>query len=272
MADDKTNGKKKRRLSQIVGAEVAINAEQTKTLSEIHLRSGGKEKETAKPELFSGLSKTYTPKGTEGEDAIEFPPQHVPVRAVAADLITEAFEVWQRGLNITATKDYGNMAAKADVKVNGTMVLGGVPVHFLLFLEKKILNDFRTLIAKMPVLDPSFEWEEVDGAAGTYKTEPVTKLKTRKAQRAVVKYPHQFSDDGKTAIPAQTEIITEDIVQGHYDEVRLSGAMTRDRKQEILRRINELLVAVKEAREEANSIRVDDVDVGRKLAEFVLGI
>jgi hypothetical protein len=139
-------------------------------------------------------------------------------------------------------------------------------------LEKKILNDWRTLIAKMPVLDPAFEWKAVDGAEGTFKTNAVQRLKTRKAQRPIVKYAHQFSDDGKTSLPAQTEIITEDVIQGHYNEVRLSGAMTRDHKQRMLRRINSLLVAVKEAREEANSIRVDEIEVGDKLTAFVLGL
>jgi len=69
--------------------------------------------------------------------------------------------------------------------------------------------------------------------------------------------------------PAQTQLITEDVVVGHWTTTKFSGAIPRPRKKVLLERIRQLADAVKFAREQANSIEADDQKVGRKVLDFI---
>lgn len=249
---------KKKRLSQIVGTEKTINAEVTRDVSEAY-------KLVQKPGLFSGFSKVF--EATE-EEEVDFPPESQKVQHVAEDVLDQAMNAWASGMDATASKDWGNLLARGTVTVRGEVLLEDAPVTFLLFLEKKLVG-IRTFVTALPELDPAQDWK-YDGGLGLHKTEPVRKVKTKKRQKAIVKYPHQFSDDGKTAIPAQTEMVTEDATQGFWVEVQHSGGVKTPEKKAILRRLEDLIVAVKEAREEANSLRVDEQQVGAKLLGWLL--
>ena len=69
--------------------------------------------------------------------------------------------------------------------------------------------------------------------------------------------------------PAQTQLITEDVVIGHWTTTYFSGAIPRPKKRRFLERITELQEAVKFAREQANSQEADEQRVGRKLLTHV---
>ena len=71
--------------------------------------------------------------------------------AVLADLV-----------DATATMDEGNCGARADVKVDGTVVMAAVPVTHLLFLEKQ-LTDIQTFVSHAAVLDPAESWKWDEG-------------------------------------------------------------------------------------------------------------
>ncbi|MEW6278132.1 MAG: hypothetical protein AB1758_05890 [Candidatus Eremiobacterota bacterium] len=49
---------------------------------------------------------------------------------------------------------------------------------------------------------------------------------------------------------------------GHWKTTFLSGALTPDRRKELLRRVDEVLKSVKQAREEANSAQAQEVKAG----------
>src|SRR5207342_3582487 len=95
-----------------------------------------------------------------------------------ADILVELFDV-------TATKDYTNCKARADVVVDGKPLLREVPVTYLLFLEKQLV-DLHTFIKKLPVLDASETWN-FDASADAFATEPVQTVKTKKVPRNHVK-------------------------------------------------------------------------------------
>ena len=68
--------------------------------------------------------------------------------------------------DVVLTQDMGNTHAKADIKVNGQTILPNVPVTYLLFLEKQVV-DLETFVTKLPSLDPSEVWEADGELAGT---------------------------------------------------------------------------------------------------------
>lgn len=221
------------KLNQIVAIEKGVKGRVYGEISEMH-------KLSQKPDLFSGFSKQYRKKDEDGED---YPPE-------------------QKRVQVTATKDWANCRAVADVEVDGIVLIAGAPVPFLLFLEKQI-TDLHTLIDKLPILDEADDWTRNDGT-GLFKTTPIATHRTRKVQKPIVLY------DATKEHPAQTQLITEDIVVGYWDTVKHSGALPSTRKKELLARIEKLSQAVKFAREKANSIDAETVSVGKPIFDYLL--
>ena len=69
------------------------------------------------------------------------------------------------------TKDKANCNARADVKVDDTVIVKDAPVTFLLFLEKQ-LNDLKTFVGKIPTLSSDEDWT-FDANANLYKTQSI---------------------------------------------------------------------------------------------------
>jgi len=240
------------KLNQIIAIEKGVKSRATSELTEMH-------KLSQKPDLFTGFSKTYRPKDDGGE---QYPPENKKVQQRAEVLMTKASSLMTELWDVTASKDWGNMVANGDVVVNGTTVLAKVPVTYLLFLEKQ-LTDIHTFIEKMPVLDENDDWTRDDNSE-LFKTTPVETHRTKKLQTPIVKYP------ATTEHPAQTEMITEDVLVGYWNTIKQSGALTRPRKETLLAKVNELKNAVKFARELANGFEIEKREVGRTLFSFLL--
>lgn len=212
-----------------------------------------------KPALFNGFSKTWKPKEEDGE---MFPPESQRVQQNAR----EQLQVLSRHLgelfDVSAAKDWANCQAKADVVVDGKVIVKGSPATYLLFLEKQ-LNDLQTFVTNLPVLDPAEEWR-FDEAANLYKSELTKTARTKKVQKPIVLY------DATKEHPAQTQLITEDVVIGHWDTVKHSGALPPRRKQELLERVEKLIKAVKYAREEANAQEAEKKAVAAAIFDYLL--
>ncbi len=170
--------------------------------------------------------------------------------------LTELFDV-------TATKDYANCSAKADVSVDGEVLITQAPATFLLFLEKQ-LTDLHTVASKLPVLDPSQDWK-LDTNAGLYKTPGSQTAKTKKVTKALVLYPATEQH------PAQCAQVAEDVITGYWNQIKMSGAVPSDRRASLLDRVEKLQKAVKFAREQANMVAVTEQTVGSKLFSWLLG-
>jgi len=239
------------KLNQILAIEKGIKTRVYTELAELQAA-------TQKPALVNGFTKTYQPRGEDGE---MYPPESQKVQyehqAVLDRISTSLVELF----DITATKDWANTAAKADVVVDGKVLVAAVPAPYLLFLEKQ-LAELSTMVDKMAELDPASDWN-VDPNTGLFKTEPTATQRTKKVQRAIVLY------DATEHHPAQTQLITDDVVVGQWVTVKLSGAVPVPRKKALLARIEKLAHAVKYAREQANGAEVDDRKVGRALLDYV---
>ena len=238
-------------LSQVIAVERSLKGKWESDKTALH-------RESEKAEFFQGFTRTYRPL-TEGEET--YPPEAKRVQLRAEDVFTRLRERLTDLFNTTATKDNANCAARADVIVDGAAVLLDIPVPTLLWLEKQ-LTDLNTFVAKMPTLDPAYDWAP-DAASGLMKTSVETTHKTKKAQKALV------LAQATEKHPAQTQMIVEDVVIGYWDQTRLSGAMPAPARQAILRRIESLLKAVKTAREQANTTAAPPVDIATKVFGYL---
>lgn len=221
-------------------------------------------REAQKAQLYDGLSKTYRPKNEDGDVQ---PPQSQNVRAHADEVLVQLADLLRRPWDLTATRDETNRHAVADVVVqlpsgSETTLLTGVPAVHLLWLEKQ-LNDLRTFVGKMPVLDPAEQWT-YDPALGHHRSPSVETLHTRKVPDGLVLY------EATKEHPAQVQPYNRDEVVGTWTTIKYSGALPWDRQRQILDRIDALRDAVKAARERANLVEVRDVREADVLLRYVL--
>jgi hypothetical protein len=211
-----------------------------------------------KADLFNGFAKTYRKLNEEGE---EYPQERKKVTHTAINQITELSRVLTEMFDTTASKDYANCKAIADVVVDGKVIAKDVPATFLLFLEKQI-NDIRTFAEALPVLDESEDWT-YDVNSGQYKTEATVTHKSKKVQKPIV-----LSEATKEH-PAQTQLISEDVLVGYWDTVKYSGSLPIPVKAGILSRIDTLSSAVKCAREKANNVNAEDILIGNNIFDYI---
>lgn len=212
-------------------------------------------KEAQKSEPYGGFSKTYRKKDEDGED---YPAENKRVVLTAPEVLRKLAKSSTELYDLTAQQEWANTKAKADVVLDGTTLIKDAPVPYLLFLEKQ-LTDVRTFVDKMPTLDENRDWA-ADPNSRLFRTEKVTTHKTKKVQRPIVKYDAVIKDG--QALPAQTEMITEDVITGWWDTVYHSGALPLPRKEELLERVDKMLKAVKIARETANDQEVSEHKIG----------
>lgn len=206
--------------------------------------------------LFSGQERVYQPKDEEGD---QYPPEPVKLQLHAEKVLRDLVPAVKRFWDLTLTKDVGNQDAVADVIVEGQMLLQRVPVTTLLFLEKQ-LSDLATLINKLPVLDLAEDWSLQDGV---WRTPSFQTTKTKKVSRVIVR---AAATDKH---PAQTEIVPEDTVVGHWRTTKLSGALPVTRRQELLEKVQKLQAAVKVAREAANLVDAPEQHMADTLFSYL---
>jgi hypothetical protein len=241
------------KLNQIIAVEKGVKSRSFQELTEAHHA-------VQKPALLSGISRTYQPKDEEGE---QLPPESTKVQVRAEQVLRDMGRTLTRLFDVTATKDATNCVARADVVVDGRTLLTGVPVTYLLFLEKQ-LTDLHTFVRKLPVLDAAESWSYND-SADSWSTEPIRTIRTKKVPRNHVKA------EATEKHPAQVEVYYEDIPIGYWTTVKFSGALPAKRVTELLDRVEKLAQAVKYAREEANNTEAVDTTVGDTFFGYLFG-
>ena len=240
------------RLNQIIAIEKGTKTRTMRDLTDAHHA-------LQKQALLSGISRTYQPDDEERGESL--PPEMTKVQVKADDLIRRTAEVLTELFDVTATKDEANCAARADVVVDGRKLLSNIPVTSLLFLEKQ-LTDIHTFVKKLPVLDPSENWHR-DATSGSYATDPILTVKTKKVPRNHIK------SVATEHHPAQVEMYYEDVRVGQWKTIKFSGALPQERVDEILERVEKLQKAVKFAREEANNSEVKQQAIGKEIFGFL---
>ena len=214
-----------------------------------------------KEQLFAGRERTYRP--LDEVNGQKLPPESQRVQQRADDLVRQAREKWNELWNLVLTQDTGNQTARADIVVDGRVILANVPVTSLLFLDKQV-NDLETFVSKLPTPDPAEEWTH-DPNTGLLRGKATESLRTSKEPTVIVKY------EATKDHPAQTELFTKDVPVGTWTQILYSGCIATDRKNAILARVRKLQDAIKLAREQANLLEVERQKAGDPLLGFVFG-
>ncbi|WP_433683770.1 hypothetical protein [Nocardia sp. CA-119907] len=239
------------KLNQIIAVEKGVKSGALRELAETH-------NQLQKPGLLAGIARTYQPKDEEGE---QLPPESTRVQVKSEEVLRQTAATLTRLFDVTATKDWTNCEARADVRVDEQTLLAAVPVSYLLFLEKQ-LADLHTFVKKLPVLDAAEAWA-FDDSSDTWRTDAVRTIRTKKVPRNHVKA------EATEKHPAQVEVYYEDIAIGYWTTVKFSGALPARRVNELVERIEKLQQAVKFAREEANGTEVTDRKTGDVIFRYL---
>ncbi len=240
------------KLNQILAIEKTAKQDGERLLTGVHHT-------LQKPAMLSGISRSYKPKDDEGE---QLPPESTRVQVTVERALTDVSVALTRMWDVAATKDFTNCRARADIVVDGNVLVDNVPVTHLLYLEKQLLS-LLTFVRKLPVLDPSENWSR-DEATDAWRTQATQTVRSKKVPRNHVKAP------ATDRHPAQVEMYFEDVLVGYWTTVKFSGAAPATRINQLGERIIKLAAAVKMAREHANSIEVEDVNVGQKIFGYLL--
>lgn len=240
------------KLNQVIAVEKGIKSKVNSEIDTIL-------KAVQKPALFDGFIKNYRRRADADPEDVPNQKQNVQLKAdLTLDMVAKR---WTELYDVVAQKDFANCLAVADVAVGEITLLTGVPVTYLLFLEKQ-LTDLHTIVSKFPVLDPAEVWT-ADAGSGLYRTEPTLTTRTKKVQKAIVLYP------ATPEHPAQTQLITEDEAVGTWELTKLSGALRPDEIRSYLSRIATMIIAVKSAREAANMFDAPKKDIGSKIFDWI---
>jgi len=240
-------------LNQVLGVRKGVNTTAGRRFVEVASTA-------AKSQLVNGMTREYAPKDDDGE---QLPGEFQKVQVNIFDLNKELVSVLSRQWDINATVDNANTYARADIEVPNGPTIRGVPVTTLMYLEKQ-LSEVASYIARLPVLDPSIDWE-YDTNSGIFRSETVKTHRTTKVQKPIVLYPATDKH------AAQTQMVVEDQIAGYWSTTRLSGALPEDVRKAMIARVNAVKEAVVRAREVANTVTVDDTELGAELLGFVFG-
>lgn len=239
------------KLNQIIAVEKGVKSGAARELAESRAL-------LQKPALLAGIARTYQPKDEEGE---QLPPESTRVQVTSEEVLRRTAAALTRLFDVTATKDWANCAATADVTVDGETLLADVPVSYLLFLEKQ-LAELQQFVKALPVLDAAEAWS-FDDSTDTWRTDAVRTIRTRKVPRNHVKA------EATEKHPAQVEVYYEDVPVGYWTTVKFSGALPARRVNELVQRVEKLREAVQFAREEANGTEVADRRTGDAVFRYL---
>lgn len=221
-------------------------------------------REVQKEQLLYGFSKIYFPLDPETPIEERVPDQGTEVRLRIRKALEQVRKYSVPAINITATNDRSNCVAGADIWVDSMPLARDVPISHLLWLED-YLTELRSFLMVLPVLKPEKRWIEASGRPGLYVTqEPEIEPRKLKAEAPLVL--HQGTDKH----PPQVKTIIKETPVGRYETTYFSGAITEERKQELLDRMHTLQAAVKDARERANRTEtVEETEEGDAIFDYL---
>jgi hypothetical protein len=236
-----------------------VNAILTARKGEAEKALGEMSKQLQKEQLFTGRERTYRP--LDEVNGQKLPPESQKVQLRVEELLQQAQARWTELWNLVLTQDTGNQNARADIVVDGTVLLAAVPVTTLLFLDKQ-LTELEAFVGRLPTPDPAEEWTH-DPNSGLLKSHVNESIRTAKEPAVFVKY------EATKEHPAQTEFYMRDVPVGTWRQILYSGCLQADRKNRILARVKKLHDAVKLAREQANLLDVDRQRAGEPLLAYL---
>jgi len=227
-----------------------ITQEAIKTLSDKHA-------------MFLGSERSW--RMFDAGDEHEAPPtEYQELATTVSDKLDWVADAVVRYYDTNLQKESTNQTAVADLVVGGKTLGEKLPATFLLGLETK-LTKLRPLYEAIPVLPPSMEWRDAPelGKGVRQSVHPEKKYKTSKT------FQHKVLYDATAEHPAQIERWEETVNVGESTREVWSGMLTTAEKAAMLQRLDELLQAVKKARQRANNVDIVKKRIGSALFGFI---
>ncbi len=170
------------------------------------------------------------------------------------------------------TKELANQEAKADLAMDGKVLIKDAPATFLLGLETK-LKSLREMYGRIPTLPMGKEYvADLSIHPNAWRAkDPEIRYKSRKTFQHKVLVPAQFPKEGEggTSLPAQIERWEENENVGQSTKNLWFGSVPSAEKAAILARLDALIQACKRARQRANDIEIKRQNVCRALFQFI---
>jgi len=242
------------KLHELLAVEADLKGEAQRVTSQVkNVLSAGANK-------LTGMIRTYEPLEEGGE---EMPPEIQLLATTVPDQLAEFHDAFGRYVDAVVQKELTNTAACADLMVDGKVLLSGMSATALLNLEAR-LAEVREIYRQIPTNDPAVKWNW-DESNGYWVAYPPEKYRTRKVMRSHVLY------EATPEHPAQVQGYTEDERAGKWNTTLQSGMITAIQKKEYLARIDELVRAVRKARQRANEQEAVDRKVYFILQKYIDG-
>jgi hypothetical protein len=188
-----------------------------------------------------------------------------PVTTTVLDTLEYAFDLFGKAEDLQYQKNATNRMAAGDVIFRGKLLLSAVPVDELLGLEAR-LTRIRLIFMDMPTLDATKHWvPDTNSGKGIWTTKfPEDTVKTEKYMTPVE------MSKATDKHPAQVMAVNKDVPVGLYTTVKRSGAATALQKAEAIKQVDELMVAVKQARMRANETEAVNDRISETLVTLLL--
>ncbi len=171
-----------------------------------------------------------------------------------------------RALDAYIQKEATNQKAMADIVIAERTLATNVPATVLLGLETK-LTELRLVYENIPTLAPGPTWvPDADRRkeGGVYRSQhPDVTFRTRKTVKPIIMAPATKEH------PAQVQAVSEDVPVARITTQHWSGMITSAQKSDLLARIDQLLRAVKRARQRANMADVEKREIGKTIFDFI---
>lgn len=188
-----------------------------------------------------------------------------PVATTVFDTLEYALDIFARAEDLQFQKNATNRKATGTVLWRGSPLLADVPVDELLGLEAR-LTKLRQLYAEIPTLDATKHWKK-DDQVGRHVWVTVFPEETTKTEKQLIPV---LMHAATKEHPAQVTPVPRDAVVGKFTTTKRSGAATALQKAEALKRIDELLVEIKQARMRANETTVETGRISDTLLPLLL--
>jgi hypothetical protein len=241
------------KLHEILAVEGDLKATATRVMNEIRSLFGNTDR-------FTGRIRRYRPLQEGGEQLSD---QRSEVSTTVQQELDRFISDMGKWVDAAVQKEQSNTLTKADVVVDGTVLLADLCAPALLNLEGK-LAEIRKVYSAIPTNDLAERWRW-DGEMGTFVSDPRITYSTKKTM-------HSFEASPATKEhPAQVSVYTEDEKVGAWETTLFSGAISPVEKQVRLERVDTLLRAVKQARQRANNVEASKVKVANTLFLFING-
>jgi len=167
--------------------------------------------------------------------------------------------------NAVAQKERTNQDARADVIIDGNVLIADMPATFLLGMETR-LKKLRAILESSPTHAPGVNWvADADKGKDIFRSE--TPQATKREEKD---FEFRILVDPTPEHPAQIEKWTTNKAVGTYLTTLWTSTISPAHKSDLLGRCDKLIRAIKKARMRANGTEVVKVSPASKMINYVL--